>query len=82
MCDMTSLPKLEEDDYLKKDFNFWKKYRELLYEEIKRQEKEDKINKTPENIVEMAESIGVKATARYFDITPSSVRYYRNKLKS
>jgi len=32
-------------------------------------------------MIEMAEEIEVKATVRYFNITPSSVRYYKNKIK-
>jgi len=79
MCEFESLPQLEKDDYLIKDYKFWKNYRETLYKSIQFQEKEDNIPKTPENIIKMAESIGVKATARYFNISPSSVRYYRDK---
>ena len=81
MCRISSLPKLEKEDYLNKDYNFWKNYRLALYKVIKEQEKEEQVPKTPENVIKMSETIGVKAAARYFNISPSSVRYYRNKLK-
>ena len=41
-------------------------------------------NKKDENqleIAEMAKEIGIKPTARYFNIEPSSVRYWLNKYK-
>ena len=75
------LPELKKDDYLKKDDNFWKNYRESLYKVMKKQEKEEQLPKTPENVVKLAERIGVKAAARYYNIQPISVRYYRNKIK-
>ena len=81
MDEFETLPKLEHDDYLTKDYEFWKKYRQLLYRKIKEQEKEEQIPKTAENIIKLAEQIGVKAAARYFNIEPSTVRYYRNKIK-
>lgn len=72
------LPRLNKKDYLEKGYDFWKKYREMLYQVLKEQEQEEKLAKTPQNIVKLAQEIGVKATARYFSITPSMVRYYRN----
>lgn len=81
MKEIETLPKLAKDDYLKQDYDFWKNYRLLLFKIIKEQESAEQVPKTPENVTKMAEEIGVKATARYFNITPSSVRYYRSKLK-
>lgn len=76
------LPKLKEDDYLNQGYDFWKKYRESLTELLESSEKEEvKYSKTPENIVDMAKKVGVKPTARYFNITPASVRYYIKKLE-
>lgn len=73
------LPKLEPTDYLNKDYEFWKNYRIILTKIIEEQEKQVKIEKTPENIVKMAKYQGVKPTARYFEILPSQVRYYMKK---
>lgn len=72
------LPKLEPDDYLKKDYEFWRNFRIILTEELKKEE--EQLEKTPENIVKLAKEIGIKPTARYFDIYPSQVRYYIKKL--
>lgn len=58
---------------------YWKKYREELTKEIM---ENINIEKTPENIYEMAKKIGIKPTARYFDIYPSTVRYYVQKIES
>ena len=46
----TKLPELLPDDYKDKDAQFWKEYREILYEQIKEKEREKKLEKTPENI--------------------------------
>lgn len=73
-----NLPRLKKDDYLKRDYYFWKEYREKLTMSLKDVEK---IEKTPRNIYEMAKQIGTKPTARYFNITPSSVRYYIKKFE-
>ena len=67
------LPELEKDDYLTKNADFWKTYRKKLYMYINH--KEEKLEKNPENITQMAEKIGIKPTARYFGISPASVRY-------
>ena len=45
-------------------------------------EDKEKLEKTPDNIYKLAKEIGVKPTARYFDIQPSQVRYYIKKLES
>ena len=76
---MIKLTKLEKDDYLKKDAIFWKSFRKTITTIINTPEQ--KLEKTPENIYKMAKEIGIKPTARYFDIQPSQVRYYIKKLK-
>ena len=59
------------------EFEYWKKFRENLTNNLK---KEDiKLEKTPENLIKMSKKIGVKPTARYFNITPSQVRYFLKK---
>lgn len=63
-----------------KDFNYWKEYRKNLTEMLK--EKQEKLEKTPENIYNMAKKSGVKPTARYFNIQPVQVRYYIKKFES
>ena len=63
-----------------KDFNYWKEYRKNLTEMLK--EKQEKLEKTPENIYNMAKKSGVKPTARYFNIQPVQVRYYITKFES
>lgn len=76
------LPKLKKDDYLNHDYEFWKNYRQKLWEELQKEEKflkENAIPKNMENIVKMAEEKGVKPTSRYFNISPKTVRYYREK---
>lgn len=73
------LPKLEPNDYLKKDYEFWKNYRIILTKFIQEQEKKEKLEKTPENIVMLAKEQGIKPTARYFNIQPSQIRYYIKK---
>lgn len=73
------LPKLQPDDYLNGDYEFWKNYRIILTQIIHEQEKQEKLEKTPKNIIMMAKEQGVKPTARYFGIQPSQVRYYVKK---
>ena len=76
------LPKLNKDDYLNHDYEFWKNYRKKLWEELQKEEqsfKDNPIEKTTENIYKMSEEKGVKPTARYFNISPKTVRYYREK---
>jgi len=73
------LPKLKENDYLNQGYDFWKNYRENLTKLLESTEEESKCEKTAENIVNMARKVGVKPTARYFNITPASVRYYIKK---
>ena len=76
------LPELKPDDYLIQNADFWKNYRQTLHKLIKEQKSNEIIlEKTPKNICLMAEKHGVKAAARYFDITPATVRYYRKKLE-
>ena len=60
------------------DENYWRDYRRKLTEQINEQAE---IKKEPKNIYEMAKSIGVKPTARYFNIQPSLVRYYIKKFE-
>lgn len=74
---MNELPELNENDYLEKNANFWKDYRINLYKLVNSEE--ERVEKTPENIIEMAKKIGVKPTSRYFGIQPSQVRYYIKK---
>lgn len=76
------LPKLKPDDYLNGDYKFWKNYRRILTQIIREQEKQEKLEKTPENIIMMAKEQGIKPTARYFEIQPSQVRYYIKKLNT
>lgn len=76
------LPKLEPDDYLNKGFEFWKEYRIALTELILEQENQKQLEKTPENIYKKAKKIGIKPTARYFNIQPSQVRYYVRKIEN
>ena len=71
------LQKLDSKDYLTKDYDFWKNYRQNLTESLG---EDKKIEKTVENIAQMAKEIGIKPTARYFDISPASVRNYMKKV--
>ena len=64
---------------------YWRKFRQELTSKLKENDKlknkddyNDKIERS-ESIINMAKQIGVKATARYFNITPKSVRYWLNK---
>ena len=57
-----------------------KKQRELLFKIIKNEDV--KLDKTTENIYNMAKKMGVKPTARYFNIDPSSVRYHIKKYEN
>ena len=77
---MTNIPKLNKDDYLKKDQMFWKDIRIKITKTIN--EPEEKIEKNKENIYKMVKEIGIKPTARYFNIQPSQVRYYIKKIES
>lgn len=74
------LPNLNEDDWKNKDYDFWKKYREEFTNAIS--EQNTSIEKTPENIYKMAKKIGIKPTARYFNIEPVQVRYYVKKVEN
>ncbi len=76
---MLELPKLGQNDYLNKDYEFWKNYRIILTKIIDEQNKISKLEQTPENIVKLAKEQGIKPTARYFGIQPSQVRYYIKK---
>lgn len=65
------------------DYNYWYDYRVKLTNELKKENnivyKNDEEKKKA--IVKMALEIGIKPTARYFNIEPSSVRYWLNKYK-
>ena len=74
---MRELPHLEKDDWKNKGIDFWKNYFDALAEILF--VSNEKIPKTPKNIIEMSNKIGIKPTARYFNIEPSQVRYYRKK---
>ena len=71
------LPKLNKNDYLEKDSEFWRDYRRTLTKILK--EDVPKKDKTQKNIYDMSKEVGIKPTARYFNITPSQVRYYIKK---
>ena len=75
---MKELPHLEKDDWKNKGIDFWKNYFDVLAEILFAST--EKIPKTPQNIIDMSNKIGIKPTARYFNIGPSQVRYYRKKL--
>lgn len=75
-----SLRKLNKDDYIIKDYDFWKSYRIELTQSLK--ENFQVIEKNPQNIYEMAKKVGVKPTARYFNIQPSQVRYFIKKCEN
>ena len=75
------LPDLKPNDYLTKDENFWREYRQTLTKLIQKEKNKPKLEKTPKNILKMLETHGVKFTARYFDVYPSQIRYYRDKYK-
>ena len=79
------IQKLASDDYLNQNYDFWKKYRIELIKEVegKPKKEEEKIfEKTPENIVQLSNKIGVKPTDRYFNIFLSTVRYYKKKIET
>lgn len=79
------IQKLASDDYLNQNYDFWKKYRIELIKEVEgnpKKEEEEILEKTPENIVYLSNKIGVKPTARYFNISPSTVRYYKKKIET
>lgn len=76
---MSLLPNLNENDWKNQDYIFWKKYREKLTSLIFEHNK--MLEKTPENIYNMAKEIGIKPTARYFGIQPVQVRYYIKKIE-
>ncbi len=79
------IQKLASDDYLNQNYDFWKKYRIELIKEVEgkpKKEEEEILEKTPENIVYLSNKIGVKPAARYFNILPSTVRYYKKKMEN
>lgn len=79
------IQKLASDDYLNQNYDFWKKYRLDLIKEVEsetKEEEEESLEKTPENIVYLSNKIGVKPAARYFNILPSTVRYYKKKMEN
>lgn len=58
---------------------YWKNYRKQITKQLKEEKYYDKKDK--QSIIEMAIKIGIKPTARIFNISPSSVRYYLKKDK-
>lgn len=68
------------------DEKYWMEYRKKLTKQLKQSEinkKENNYNskqEISEAIINMAQQIGVKATARYFNITAKTVRYWLKKL--
>lgn len=73
--------KLNKNDYLEKDATFWENIRKEMYQFLNEKDQEEKLEKTPQNIVMLAKERGIKPTARYFNIDPSQVRYYIKKLE-
>ncbi len=79
------IQKLASDDYLNQNYDFWKNYRLDLIKEVEseiKEEEEEPLEKTPENIVYLSNKMGVKPAARYFNILPSTVRYYKKKMEN
>lgn len=79
------IQKLASDDYLNQNYDFWKNYRLDLIKEVEseiKEKEEEPLEKTPENIVYLSNKIGVKPAARYFNILPSTVRYYKKKIET
>lgn len=65
------------------DYKYWYNYRVKLTNNLKKEKNivyKDNDEKT-KAIVKMAKEIGIKPTARYFNIESSSVRYWLNKYK-
>lgn len=60
------------------DYEYWKEYRRKLTSELK---ENVEIKKDSKNIYKMAKEIGIKPTARYFNIDPSNVRYHIKKIE-
>lgn len=58
---------------------YWKNYRKKITEQLKEERIYDKTDK--QAIIKMASQIGIKPTARIFNISPSSVRCYLKKGK-
>ena len=58
---------------------YWKNYRKKITEQLKEEKTYDKND--IQSIIEMASKIGIKPTARNFNISPSTVRYYIKKEK-
>lgn len=73
------LPKLKKDTWYKENSEFWKEYREKLTQIIKEEKNNRKIIKNKKNICEMYHKSGLRATARYFNISNSQVMYYVKK---
>lgn len=67
---------LKSNDYLNQGYDFWLNYRHWLTNSLNN---DNRIEKTKENIIKMAKEIGIKPTARYFNISPITVRNYLNK---
>ena len=66
-----------KDDHPKDEYAFWMNYRKKLTCAIN--SNEEKLEKNSHNIVKLAKEIGIKPTARYFNISPATVRSYMKK---
>ena len=60
-------------------YEYWKDFRKKLTNILK--ENEIKLEKNSKNIYDMYIKIGLKSTARYFNIQNSQVLYYVKKYK-
>ena len=74
---MVSVVDLQGNNNCKNQYDFWKNYRKELTSAINNNE--EKLEKNSQNIVLMAKKIGIKPTARYFNISPTTVRNYMKK---
>ena len=72
-----SLSELMKDENFKRNYDKAKSQYEELLKIIK--EEEIKLEPTTDNIYQMAIKNGIKPTARYFNITPATVRYHVKK---
>ena len=77
-----SLNELMKDENFKNKYNNAKKQYNDLLKIINDETKVQKIEKTTENIYKMAKKNGIKSTARYFNIYPSTVRYHIKKYEN
>lgn len=73
------LPELKNDSWKTENADFWKNYRQTLTKLINNYKKEEKLEMTQKNILYLLESHSIKWTARYFNVQPGTIRYYKNK---